>query len=124
MPVMIEGQQCFFFTIEGIGKSFQAAYSSANLTLPYLEPGDTVRIKYLDTKEPVIVCSELELSDMKFEDENPNQARYLENQKTAKKELERISDIQETEDIIGSDEFKNVDPDELKKLIKREEGKK
>jgi len=124
MPVMIDGQQCFFFTIEGINKSFQAAYSSANLTLPYLEPGNTVRIKYLDTKEPVIVCSELELSDMKFNDENPNQARYLENQKTAKEELKRVSNIQETGDIVESDEFKNVDPDELKKLIKKEDGKK
>ncbi|MCX6797850.1 MAG: hypothetical protein NTX66_01345 [Candidatus Falkowbacteria bacterium] len=89
MPIMIDQQQYFFFMLKGVNKSFEIPYNNANLSVPYLKAGKNVRLTYTDTKEPVIICDELEIIGLKFSNENPNQARYVVNQGVSKKEVEK-----------------------------------
>ena len=118
MPVIMDQQQYFFFTIKGVYKSFEIPYTNTNLAVPYLKSGKKVRITYTETKEPVIICDELEIIGLKFTDQNPNQARYINNQVLTKKEVDRVSKIQKTKEIIESDQLKNVDPEALKDFLK------
>jgi len=128
MPVMIDQQQYFFFTLKGVDKSFEIPYSAANLSVPYLKAGKKVRLTYADTKDPVIICDELEIFGLRFSGENPNQARYLVNQKVAKKEVSRVDAIQQNRETMESDEFKKelntVDPKALKDFLEQQKKNK
>lgn len=118
MPVIIDQQQYFFFTLKGVEKSFEIPYSNTNLSVPYLKAGKQVRVTYTETKEAVVICDELEIIGLKFTDQNPSQAHYLSNQAIVKKEVGRVSKIQQTQEIIESDQLKNVDPEALKGFLK------
>jgi hypothetical protein len=120
MPVIIDQQQYFFFTVKNIDKSFEIPYSSSSLAVPYLKSGKQVRVTYTETEEPVIICDELEIIGLKFSDKNPTQARYLSNQEIVKKEVGRVEKIQQTQELINSDQMKNVDPEALKEFLKQQ----
>jgi hypothetical protein len=123
MPVIIDQQQYFFFTIKNIDKSFEIPYSTASLAVPYLKSGKQVRLTYTETNEPVIICDELEIIGLNFSDKNPAQARYLSNQEVVKKEVGRIDKIQQTQEIINSDQMKQVDPAALKEFLEQQKNK-
>lgn len=118
MPVIIDQQQYFFFTIKNIDKSFEIPYSNSSLAVPYLKSGKQVRLTYTETNEPVIICDELEIVGLNFSDKNPAQARYLSNQELVKKEVGRVDKIQQTQELINSDQMKSVDPAALKEFLK------
>lgn len=124
MPVIIDQQQYFFFTLKNIDKSFQIPYSNASLAVPYLKAGKQVRLTYTQTEEAVIICDELEIIGLHFSDKNPAQARYVSNQELVKEEVGRIQKIQQTEEIIQSDQLKEVDPVALKEFLKEQRTKK
>ncbi len=117
MP-FIQGQsQMYPFTLQGVDKIFQINYSLQNAKVSFLKPGREVTVVYLDTKEKIISCLSIDISDLKLSDENPAQAKWVENQKIVRKEEERIDNIHGNRAIIESGDMGEVHPDSLKKFI-------
>jgi len=117
MPFLQGTNQVYPFTLENIDKIFQVSYSLQNAKVSFLKPGRSVDITYMDTKEKVIVCLTFDLPEIKLTDQNPAQARWVENQKVVKTEETRVSNTQENKFILENENLGNVNPDSLKKFI-------
>ncbi len=117
MPFLQGTNQVYPFTLENIDKIFQVSYSLQNAKISFLKPGRNILITYMDTKEKVITCLTFDLPDVKLTDQNPAQARWIENQKAVKTEEKRVSNTQENQLILENENLGNVNPDSLKKFI-------
>jgi hypothetical protein len=109
--------QMYPFTLTGIDKIFQVNYTLQNAKVSFMKPGREVVITYMDTKEKVITCLSFDIPEIKLTDENPAQARWLENQQEVKKEETRINNVQENQFILETEDLSKVNPDSLKKFI-------
>ncbi len=116
-------RQIFTFLLKGINKSFTCSYTDKTLEILYLQAGQSVSITYLDTKEAVIQIDKLDVHGIQFVDENPEQARLLENTKKAKIEINRVDKEEIKQTLLGSDAMKNVDSEELKKFLEKQKQK-
>lgn len=117
MPFVQGNNQMYPFTLQGIDKIFQSNYTLQNAKVSFLKPGREVVIVYMDTKEKVITCLSIDIPDIKLTDQNPAQARWVENQKSVKKEEERVDNIHENRAIIESEDMGKINPDSLQKFI-------
>jgi len=123
MP-FVQGQtQIYPFTLQGVNKIFQINYTSQNAKASFLKPDREVVIIYMDTKEKVITCQSFDIPDIKLTDQNPSQARWVQNQKEVKKEQERVNNIQENQELIETEDLGKINPDSLKKFIKQQQKK-
>jgi len=117
MP-FIQGQtQMYPFTLQGIKKIFQVNYSLQNAEISFVKPGREVVITYMDTKEKIITCQTFDIPSIVLSNENPAQARWVENQKEVKKEEGRINNIQENKKILEEQDLGKINPDSLQKFI-------
>lgn len=117
MPFVQGEKQMYPFTLEGIDKIFQINYSLQNAKVSFLKPGKQVEIVYIDTKEEVVSCMRFDIPSITLSNENPAQARWVENQKNVKKEESRIDNIQENSDILETENLGDIHPDSLRKFI-------
>jgi len=121
----VQGQnQIYPFTLQGIDKIFQINYSLQNAKASFLKPGREVTVVYLDTKEKIISCLSIDIPEIKLSDENPAQARWVENQKMVKEEEIRINNIHENRSILESEDMSKINPDSLQKFIESQKAKK
>ena len=83
-----------------------------------------INITYLDTKEANIQVETLDIYGISFSDKNPEQAKFIENQKTVKAETDRISQEEKKAPLIESDTLKEVPAEELQKFLEEQKSKK
>lgn len=124
-PFQKEGQQLFNFMLKGIPKLFEVAYTYDRPEVSLLKVGDIVTLRFKETKERVITCETFLIQGIVLTDENPVQARYLENQKAVQQETDRTGNIEQSRTLLNSDRMKKIDPKEPKKFLKEQsDGKK
>lgn len=117
MPFLQGQNQMYPFTLQGIKKIFQVNYSLQNAEISFVKPGREVIITYMDTKEKIITCQTFDIPGIVLSNENPAQARWLEDQKDVKKEEGRINNIQENKKILEEQDLGTIHPDSLQKFI-------
>lgn len=66
----------------------------------------------------------LDIYGISFSDKNPEQAKFIENQKTVKAETDRISQEEKKATLIESDALKEVPAEELQKFLEEQKSKK
>lgn len=66
----------------------------------------------------------LDIYGISFSDKNPEQAKFIENQKTVKAETDRISQEEKKAPLIESDALKEVPAEELQKFLEEQKSKK
>lgn len=112
------------FKMVGIGKIFQATYSEINPEPIILNVGDTVKIRYSETTEIVVPVDTFDILNIILEKGSVNQAKAVEEQEVTGKEINRVSDQQDVQNLIESKDMKKVDPDELRKFINEQKENK
>lgn len=120
-PIVVGDQQVFPFTVEGMAKIFHAPLTFDTPKVPFVQPGDSVVIGYLDTEQWVITCQTFDIPSIALTDENPTQARYFENQEVVRPEVDRVEDATKRRQLSESDRLKQVDPDELARFLREQE---
>lgn len=117
-PYTQGNQQMIPFMLKGVKKVFVGVYTYDDPMLPFMSPGDSATIRYLDTKERVITCESVLIPTLPVTDENPVQARAVKARAIASAERNRIVGIEKREEILGSDRMKKVDPRALDAFLK------
>lgn len=123
MPFIQGSNQIYPFTLQGIDKIFQINYSLQNAKISFLKTGREVVVSYMDTKEKVITCLTFDIPDIKLTDQNPAQARWIQNQKEVKGEEKRVNNIKENNFILENENLSKINPDSLKKFIESQKNK-
>jgi len=123
LPYMQGDRQIYPFMLNGIDKIFNVSYSYNNAKASFIKEGKSVVITYMDTKEKIITCLTFDIPDIQLTDQNPTQAKWIENQKVVKREEARINNIQENSDIIEAVDLGKVDPDSLQKFLESQKNK-
>lgn len=109
------------FKLVGVGKSFQVNYSDTNPEPSFMKEGDTVVITYQETTEIVVTVSTFDIPSVVFEQGSVIQGQYIDQQEKTNEEVDRVEDQQDVQNIINSDEFKDVDPDALQEFLNEQQ---
>lgn len=68
------------FMVKGISKRFQVPDSYKTKEAVFMEPGQEIVCTYVQTGEPMLTCETFDIVGIDLTDENPAQARLVENQ--------------------------------------------
>jgi hypothetical protein len=99
-------------------------YTDANPKPIMMAIGDEVILTYYETTETVVQVKDFDIPAIKLTSGSVTQAKYIEEQKKLKDEIGSLEKQKETEKILESDKFKNVDPEALKKFLEDQEKNK
>jgi hypothetical protein len=120
LPIM-KGQETFFpFMLEGVNKRFQVSDSFNNPEAVFLAPGLEVICEYVGAGASIIICEKFDITSIVLTDENPAQARMIENQEKTQAEIDRIKEADDCSRLIESNRLKDVDPKKLEEFLKNQ----
>lgn len=100
-----------------MGKVFQVSYSDVNPEILLINEDQIVTLTYIETTEVVVSMTAFDIFDVVLEEGSVTQAAYVESQINIDEETERISDREELDGLINSDEMQGIDPDALKEFL-------